>query len=152
MMFVNSRIAISAGSSERVGIIVRDQGIGIGAPEQARIFDRFERAVSAGQYGGFGLGLWIARQIAVTSRRLLLTRLGCDIDVMRSNVFVAPFHEEPFRAAVDTIGASQVLFGSDWPHPEGAVTPRAMLEDLQELTEDETRQIVYDNPKALLRL
>jgi len=73
-------------------------------------------------------------------------------DVMRSNVFVAPFHEEPFRAAVDTIGASQVLFGSDWPHPEGTVSPRAMLEDLYELTDDETRQVLYDNPKALLQL
>ena len=27
--------------------------------------DRFERAVSEQQYGGFGLGLWIVREIAV---------------------------------------------------------------------------------------
>lgn len=48
---------------DRASISVRDQGIGIGAREQGRIFDRFERAASVGQYGGFGLGLWIARQV-----------------------------------------------------------------------------------------
>jgi signal transduction histidine kinase/CheY-like chemotaxis protein len=52
---------------DRAFITVRDQGIGIGGPEQARIFDRFERAASVGQYGGFGLGLWIARQVVEAS-------------------------------------------------------------------------------------
>jgi signal transduction histidine kinase len=42
---------------------VRDQGIGIPAEHQARIFERFERAVSDRHYGGLGLGLWIVRQI-----------------------------------------------------------------------------------------
>ena len=28
-------------------------------------FDRFERAVHEHEYGGFGLGLWIVREIAV---------------------------------------------------------------------------------------
>ena len=40
-----------------------DQGIGIAPEDQARIFERFERAVSERHYGGLGLGLWIARQI-----------------------------------------------------------------------------------------
>ena len=43
-------------------IIVRDRGIGIGAEDQARIFERFERAVSL-NYGGLGLGLYITREI-----------------------------------------------------------------------------------------
>jgi PAS domain S-box-containing protein len=42
---------------------VVDQGIGIPAGDQARIFERFERAVAGHHYGGFGLGLWIVRQI-----------------------------------------------------------------------------------------
>lgn len=44
---------------------VRDQGIGIEPADAERIFDRFERAVSAHHYGGLGLGLYIARQIVV---------------------------------------------------------------------------------------
>lgn len=47
----------------RVRLTVKDQGIGISTENQGRIFDRFERAVSARHYGGFGLGLWIVRQI-----------------------------------------------------------------------------------------
>ena len=33
------------------------------ARDQDRIFDRFERAASGAHYGGFGLGLWIVKQI-----------------------------------------------------------------------------------------
>ncbi len=42
---------------------VRDQGIGIDPKDQRRVFEKFERA-SSHNYGGFGLGLWIAREIA----------------------------------------------------------------------------------------
>jgi signal transduction histidine kinase len=44
-------------------VVVTDQGIGIAAQEQARIFEKFARAVSERHYGGFGLGLWVVRQI-----------------------------------------------------------------------------------------
>ena len=44
-------------------LVVRDHGIGIAPEEQSRIFQRFERAVPARHYGGFGIGLWAARQI-----------------------------------------------------------------------------------------
>lgn len=44
-------------------IVVRDQGIGISADEQHRIFEPFERTESAASYGGLGLGLWIVQEI-----------------------------------------------------------------------------------------
>lgn len=47
----------------RAQLTVRDQGIGIAAEDQARIFERFERAVSERHYGGLGLGLWIVQQV-----------------------------------------------------------------------------------------
>jgi PAS domain S-box-containing protein len=47
----------------RARLVVRDRGIGIAPEHQQRIFERFERAVSPHNYGGFGLGLWIARQL-----------------------------------------------------------------------------------------
>jgi PAS domain S-box-containing protein len=42
---------------------VIDHGIGIDREHQERIFQRFERVVATRDYGGFGLGLWIARNI-----------------------------------------------------------------------------------------
>ena len=73
-------------------------------------------------------------------------------EVMRTNVFLAPFHEERFRDIVDLVGAGQVLYGSDWPHPEDTVAPRAMLDDLDELTADEVDLIVHTTPRRLLQL
>jgi len=55
-------IAVSSdGSTAR--LTVADRGIGISPEQQARIFEKFERAVSERHYGGFGLGLWVVRQI-----------------------------------------------------------------------------------------
>jgi PAS domain S-box-containing protein len=50
-------------SGDAVSLSVKDHGIGIAQDELERVFDRFERAVSSSQYGGLGLGLYIARQI-----------------------------------------------------------------------------------------
>jgi PAS domain S-box-containing protein len=44
-------------------LAVADHGIGISPDDQRRIFERFERAVPDAHYGGFGLGLWITRNI-----------------------------------------------------------------------------------------
>ncbi|WNG18756.1 ATP-binding protein [Cystobacter fuscus] len=54
------------GGIARVSVI--DHGIGIDPRDRSRIFERFERAVSSRHYGGFGLGLWIARQVVEAHR------------------------------------------------------------------------------------
>jgi signal transduction histidine kinase len=50
---------------DHAAIVIADHGIGIDRAAQARIFERFERAVSSRHYGGLGLGLWITRQIVL---------------------------------------------------------------------------------------
>ncbi|WP_235217020.1 protein kinase domain-containing protein [Archangium violaceum] len=51
------------GDATQARLRVRDEGIGIAEEDAARIFERFERAVSVRHYGGFGIGLWIVREI-----------------------------------------------------------------------------------------
>jgi two-component system, OmpR family, sensor kinase len=46
-------------------LIIRDEGIGISEEDRARIFQRFERAVTKREHGGFGIGLWLANQLVV---------------------------------------------------------------------------------------
>lgn len=46
-------------------IRVRDRGIGIEEADQERIFEKFERSVSSDHYGGLGLGLFIAKELAL---------------------------------------------------------------------------------------
>jgi PAS domain S-box-containing protein len=48
-------------------LTVQDHGIGIAEADQERIFERFQRAVDVRNYGGFGVGLWIARQLVKAS-------------------------------------------------------------------------------------
>jgi PAS domain S-box-containing protein len=55
-------VTVSA-SDDAATLVVADHGVGIAPEQQARIFERFERAVSARHYGGLGLGLYIVRQI-----------------------------------------------------------------------------------------
>jgi signal transduction histidine kinase len=55
-------IAVSRSDGHAI-LSVRDHGMGISLEDQQRIFGRFERAVSSRNFGGLGLGLWLARQI-----------------------------------------------------------------------------------------
>ncbi len=48
---------------DKATLVVKDGGIGIAPEAQPRLFQRFERAVSDRHYGGFGLGLWIVKQV-----------------------------------------------------------------------------------------
>jgi signal transduction histidine kinase len=55
---------VVAGDADFATLEVCDHGIGIPHDQQARIFERFERG-SAARSGGFGIGLWIVRNICV---------------------------------------------------------------------------------------
>jgi hypothetical protein len=45
----------------KVRLEVRDHGVGVAPEDQARIFERFERAASERHAGGLGLGLWLVQ-------------------------------------------------------------------------------------------
>jgi PAS domain S-box-containing protein len=47
----------------RARLVVKDRGIGMPLEVQSRIFERYERGVSARHYAGLGLGLFIVRTI-----------------------------------------------------------------------------------------
>ncbi|WP_240360142.1 ATP-binding protein [Pyxidicoccus caerfyrddinensis] len=51
------------GEGHTAVLAVKDHGIGISEDGMARLFGKFERAVSERHYGGLGLGLYITRQI-----------------------------------------------------------------------------------------
>jgi signal transduction histidine kinase len=68
--------AIKFGAGKPVGVAltsdgrtarlaVWDRGIGISEADRARIFGRFERAVTRREHGGFGIGLWLANQLVL---------------------------------------------------------------------------------------
>jgi signal transduction histidine kinase len=48
---------------EGARLSVKDEGLGLREEDRARIFERFERAISANEASGLGLGLYISREI-----------------------------------------------------------------------------------------
>ena len=45
------------------------------------------------------------------------------VEVLTRQVYINPFWEDPLDDLVEVMGVDHVLFGSDWPHPEGLADP-----------------------------
>ena len=70
--------------------------------------------------------------------------------IFKRHVFVSPYHEEPIADLVDLIGATQVLFGSDFPHAEGLADPRSFADSLPALSYDDLRRVMRENARDLV--
>ena len=65
----NKPVIVNVAADETDAFVeVIDFGVGISAADQKRIFEPFERASNHGTAAGLGLGLFIARQLAVAHR------------------------------------------------------------------------------------
>jgi predicted TIM-barrel fold metal-dependent hydrolase len=71
-------------------------------------------------------------------------------DVFKERFWVAPFPEEDVLGLVKVLGADHVLMGSDWPHPEGTVTPGDFAKCLTGLDEASIRRVMRDNALGLV--
>jgi predicted TIM-barrel fold metal-dependent hydrolase len=72
------------------------------------------------------------------------------IQSLREHVFIAPFYEDPIEKVIELMGANRVLFGSDWPHPEGLEKPMDFLKDIENLSDEQRKMIMHSNMKGLL--
>ncbi len=54
------------------------------------------------------------------------------IQAFKRCVYVAPFWEDDFKQMADLCGIDRVIFGSDWPHPEGLSDPINLVDDLEQ--------------------
>jgi len=72
------------------------------------------------------------------------------VEAFREHVWVTPFQEDHVAQLVDLLGADHVLFGSDWPHPEGIANPLDFIDQLAGLPDDDVRRIMGGNLRRLL--
>ena len=70
--------------------------------------------------------------------------------ILRRHVFVMPHHEEDIVELVRAIGPSQVLFGSDFPHPEGIAEPGDFAATMTPFPPDQVRMIMRENALGLV--
>ena len=70
---------------------------------------------------------------------------GRPSEIFKEHVYISPYHEENAVALADLIGTERVLFGSDFPHPEGLAEPREFVAQLSSLNPTERRDILRNN-------
>jgi predicted TIM-barrel fold metal-dependent hydrolase len=74
------------------------------------------------------------------------------IKVFKRNIYIHPFHEEDPIGLVELLGADRVLFGSDYPHPEGMSDPLSFVDELQALDESAIRKVMGGNLAGLMHV
>jgi predicted TIM-barrel fold metal-dependent hydrolase len=52
------------------------------------------------------------------------------VAAFKRNVWISPFHEDNIERLIQCMGVDHVLFGSDYPHPEGLAEPCSYVDHL----------------------
>ena len=74
-------------------------------------------------------------------------------EVFKSNFYICPFFEEDPVELAEEIGIDQVLFGSDWPHPEGLAEPLEFADKLIGRASDaDTRKVMRGTIAGMIGL
>ena len=71
---------------------------------------------------------------------------------LKRSVYIHPFHEEDPIGLVELIGADNVVFGSDYPHPEGMFVPVTWVDELEALPEADQAKIMGGNLARLMKV
>jgi predicted TIM-barrel fold metal-dependent hydrolase len=74
------------------------------------------------------------------------------VEVLRRNCWVSPFWEGSVADVVEWVGWDKVMFGSDYPHPEGLPEPRGYYEYAEGMDERRAYDFMGDNARRLLGL
>jgi predicted TIM-barrel fold metal-dependent hydrolase len=75
------------------------------------------------------------------------------VEAFRRNLWVSPFHEDDIGGLIEAIGVEKVVFGSDYPHPEGLAEPCSYLDHLPDgLSHDDLAAIMGGNLAEAMRV
>ena len=74
------------------------------------------------------------------------------VEVFKRNIAISPFWEEDLGELADLVGVDNVLFGSDYPHPEGLADPASYVSQLEGLDDEKVRKIMGGNLARLLNV
>ena len=69
---------------------------------------------------------------------------------LKRAIYVHPFHEEAVLDLVGAVGAANVVFGSDYPHPEGMYDPITWVDELETLPAPDQAAIMGGNLAKLM--
>jgi predicted TIM-barrel fold metal-dependent hydrolase len=73
-------------------------------------------------------------------------------EALAQHLWLSPFPEDDVPEVIELLGAEHVLFGSDYPHPEGLRLPRDFVPLLEGCSETVKRQVLRSNTAGLVGL
>jgi predicted TIM-barrel fold metal-dependent hydrolase len=76
--------------------------------------------------------------------------LGNPVEEIKNRIHISPFYEDGVLDLIDLIGVERVLFGSDFPHPEGLAQPTHYADMLVDLPVADQAKIMGGNLAGLL--
>ena len=74
------------------------------------------------------------------------------VEVLKRNIMVHPFHEEDPLGLIDIVGVDNVVFGSDYPHPEGLFDPVTWVDELEGLSEEDKAKVMGGTLGRLMKV
>ena len=75
------------------------------------------------------------------------------VAAFKRNVYVSPFHEDDIGELIELLGVDHLLFGSDFPHPEGLAEPCSYVDHLPPgLPDADVAAIMGGNLARLMRV
>jgi predicted TIM-barrel fold metal-dependent hydrolase len=75
------------------------------------------------------------------------------VDAFKRNVYISPFHEDDIEKLAGVLGTDHLLFGSDYPHPEGLAEPLSYLDHLpKNFAEEDVAKIMGGNLANIMRV
>jgi predicted TIM-barrel fold metal-dependent hydrolase len=76
--------------------------------------------------------------------------LGDPVKEITTRIAISPFWEDDLKELANLIGIDNVLFGSDWPHPEGLADPVRYVDELGKMTQEEQAKVMGGNLARLV--
>jgi len=75
---------------------------------------------------------------------------GDPVEEIKNRIHVSPFYEDGVSDLIDLVGVDRVLFGSDFPHPEGLAQPTHFADALGHLPLEDQAKIMGGNLSRLV--
>jgi predicted TIM-barrel fold metal-dependent hydrolase len=75
------------------------------------------------------------------------------VEAFKRNVYVSAFHEDDLSEFIDAMGVDHLLFGSDYPHPEGLAEPLSYLDHLpSSMAQEDVEKVMGGNLARIMRV
>lgn len=114
------------------------------------VFDRFPKLRVAAVEAGSAWLKPLMDRLALAYKKLPKSFAQDPVEALRKHLWIMPFYEESAKELGEILGIEHVLFGSDWPHPEGLENPLDYFSDIKDLSPEDQRKVMSDNLKNLI--